>query len=319
MDNSAMPLMFDRDPAKRDARPAAPDVLVHLHIAKTGGTSLSSLVKHGFRQNEIFEWTRHGVDQHSGLDVATLDSCRQQLTRFGLDRVRYISGHMPFGVHSLLDRPSKYMTVLRHPVERIVSLFYFLRQLNVPFRKDGKPLSFEDYVESRSDIQLLNCQVRVVSGCADLDAAPPPAPGEIVPAAAVERRHLDQAKRNIEERFLTIGTIEQMTDLALLVRRIYGWPMSRLQTEYKNATRERPRGNAIAPRLLKIIEDCNSYDMELYEWAGKRFAAQRMLFEPGLSRDRLVYGVVNRGLNVAGAVLPWQMRKRIAQFLFYAR
>jgi hypothetical protein len=158
----------------------------------------------------------------------------------------------------------------------------------------------------------------VVSGAAELDA-PGEAPGEVVIAAPVERRHLELAKRNIEERFLTAAPLEQVTELALLVRRIYGWPMRRLQTEYKNPTKERPPSIDVSPRLIKIIEECNAYDMELYEWVGKRFAEQRQLFEPALSRDLRVFGVVNRTLNRAGEILPWALRKRLAEILFYAK
>jgi len=299
-------------------RPGPPGVLIHLHIAKTGGTSASSLVKHGFRPDEIFEWTRHGVEEYSALQMATHESCEQQLAAFGLDRVRYVAGHVPMGVHDVFGRPAKYFTVLRHPVERVISLYYFLIQIGVPFLKNGRRLTFDEYVESRSDINLCDYQVRVVSGARELDAAGR-APGEVVTAAPVERRHLELAKRNIEERFLTAAPLEQVTELALLVRRIYGWPMRRLQTEYKNPTKERPQSVDVSPRLIKIIEECNSQDIELYQWVGKRFAEQRQLFEPGLSRDLRIFGVVNRALNKAGEILPWGVRKRLAEILFYAK
>ncbi len=298
--------------------PVAPDVLIHLHIAKTGGTSASSLVKHGFGADEIFEWTRHGVEEYTALQMATRESCERQLGAFGLDRVRYAAGHMPMGVDSIFGRPAKYFTVLRHPVERVISLFYFLIQIGIPLCKDGKRLTFEDYVESRSDINLCDYQVRAVSGCADLDAPAGP-PNEVVSAAPVERRHLEVAKHNIEELFVSAAPLEQVTELALLMRRIYGWPMRRLQTEYKNPTKERPKSVEVSPRLIKIIEECNSYDMELYEWVCRRFAAQKKLYEPELSRDRRVFAMVNRALTTAGEILPWTLRKRLAEILFYAK
>jgi hypothetical protein len=300
------------------SRPPAPDILIHLHIAKTGGTSLSGMVKHGFGSNEIFEWTRHGVELYTGLGVVPHECCERYLRSFGLNRIRYISGHVPFGVHRVLDRPAKYITVLRHPVERVISLFYFLMQMNVPFRKDGRLLTFEEYVESRCDINLNDYQVRVVTGCPVLDAEISK-PGEMVTAAPVEPSHLNQAKRNIDEQFLSIAPVEQMTELGLLVRRIYGWPMRRLQNEYKNSTKDRPRLREISPRLIKIIEECNSHDIELYEWVSKRFAEQRRLFEPELSRDLRVYRVVNRALSTAGQILPRSVRKHLAEVLFYSK
>ena len=95
--------------------------------------------------------------------------------------------------------------------------------------------------------------------------------------------------------------------------------MRRLHNEYKNATKDRPTRTDIPPRLIRMIEDCNSYDIELYEWVSKRFADQIRLFERELSLDRSVYAVINPVLTTAGRVLPQSMRKRLAEILFYAK
>jgi hypothetical protein len=304
---------------KAGDRPTAPGVLIHLHIPKTGGTSLSSMVKHGFKSDEVFEWTRHGVARHSALDLATYECCQQQIENFGLERIRYIAGHVPFGVHRVFDKPAKYITVLRHPVERVISLFYFRMQINEHFLRGGRTVTFEEYVENRCDIHLRDYQVRAVSGCPDLDTDAVE-PGEMIShAAPVERRHLEVAKRNVDEHFLAIAPVEQMTDLGLLIRRIYGWPMRRLHNEYKNATKDRPSLADIPPRLIQIIEDCNSHDMELYEWISRRFAEQKRRFDRELSLDRRVYAMINPLLTTAGRVLPPSMRKRLAEILFYAK
>lgn len=303
---------------KFGSRPAAPELLIHLHIAKTGGMSLSSLVKHGFKSDEIFESTRDGLETYSGLGVVPFDCCLQGLSRFNMERIRYVSGHVPFGLHRAFGRPAKYMTLIRHPVDRVISYFFYRIQNNDPYLEDGKVLGFEDYVESRRDVHLYDYQVRVVSGRPDLDVEAP-ARGAQISGAPVERRHLDEAKRNIDEHFLAAAPLEQATELALLVRRIYGWPMRRLQTEYKNPTMERPRLRDIPQHLIRIIEECNPHDLELHEWVGKRFAAQRQLFEPELSRDRRIFGSVNRVLNAVGGILPWSVRKRLAKSLFYAK
>src|ERR1700733_14378818 len=144
--------------ASSNGRPAATDVLIHMHLPKTGGTSLSSMVKHGFKNDEVFEWTRHGVNVYSALSVATPEASQQQLAAFGLDRIRYLSGHVPFGVHRVFDRPARYITVLRNPVERVVSSFYWQKQIKNPFLKHGRPLTFEEYVEDRCDINLIDYQ-----------------------------------------------------------------------------------------------------------------------------------------------------------------
>src|SRR5689334_21688286 len=115
------------------SRLSPPDLLINLHIPKTGGTSLSSMVKHGFRREEVFESISEGGEVYGGLSLVSLECCRERLFARGpegLKRIRYFSGHLPLGVDVLFDRPAKYITVLRHPVERAISLFYFNSQYN---------------------------------------------------------------------------------------------------------------------------------------------------------------------------------------------
>ena len=79
------------------AQVVASDVLIHLHIVKNGGTSLSSMVKHGFGSDEVFESTVQGNEIYDGLDRVTVESCERRLRDFGLERIRYVSGHVPMG------------------------------------------------------------------------------------------------------------------------------------------------------------------------------------------------------------------------------
>jgi hypothetical protein len=304
--------------AARGIRPSAPELLIHLHIAKTGGTTLSSMVKHGFRRDQVFETISQDGQTYGGLDLLTYESCQYLLRDCDLSRLRYLSGHVPMGVHRIFSAPAKYIAVVRHPVERLLSYFYYRIQSSDPYLEDGKPLTFEDYVENGGDIIFNDYQVRVISGSPDLDAPAGPR-GALVAGAPVQAHHLAMAKRNVEEKFLAIAPLEQITDLALVLRRIYGWPMRRLQTEYKNPTKERPRAPNLPQSLLRLIEDRNAHDMELYAWVCKRFAEQQELYEPELSRDRRVFSFVNRALTTAGEILPWTLRKRLAQILFYAR
>jgi hypothetical protein len=314
------PVMFlDDRRAKREVvsanegtRPFGPEILIHLHIPKTAGLSLSSMVRHGFPSNEVYETPKNV--EFNGLGFVTLDCCVRDLVSLSPDnmkRIRYVCGSAPFGLHRAFERSAKYFTVIRHPVDRVISWFFYITQENVPYMREGRLLTFEEYVESRYDIQLNDYQVRVVSGCSDLDA-------DLTGGGAPVKQHqLELAKRNIDELFLAAAPLEQMTELALMVRMTYGWPMRRLQSEYQNRTKRRPRIKDIPARLVKIIEDCNSHDMELYEWVRKRFAAQKELFEPRLSKDRRVFGIVNHTLTTAGKILPRSVRKHLAKKLFY--
>jgi hypothetical protein len=291
---------------------------MHLHIPKTGGMTLGNMVRHAFANNEAFE-TPNQVE-FTGLGLPRYERCVEHLVSLPaheLNCIRYVWGHAPFGLHRIFQRPAKYFTVIRHPVDRLISWFFYLAELNEPYLEDGRPLSLEKYVQRGLDINMNNYQVRVVSGCQELDTGPPGI-GEQAVAAPVERHHLEEAKRNIESHFLAAAPFDHMTDLALLLRLVYHWPMHRFYAEHLNRTKRRPAIKDVPPRLIKLIEDHNLYDMELYEWVAKRFEAQRQQFEPKLSRDRCVFGPVNYALTKVGKAFPYEVRKRLAKSFFYA-
>jgi hypothetical protein len=71
--------------------------------------------------------------------------------------------------------------------------------------------------------------------------------------------------------------------------------------------------------LIKIIEDCNAYDAELFNWVRNRFAAQSAMFEPQLSEDLEIYQRNNRVLSSAGKYLPYKLRKQLAATILHGR
>jgi hypothetical protein len=297
-----------------------PRILIHLHIQKTAGTSLNSLVKHNFCKSRIFEWSSR-ADKSGGLDLGTFDAVNQKLQEFGTNRLRYISGHLPLGIHERLPADAKYFTLVRDPVERVISLFYWRQQsprsngTSAPFHINGKPLSLEEYVES-SDVRLDNFQVRVLSGAPELNPAAA-GPGELIFTSPVKRAHLEQAKDNIAKHFITAASVAHITECALILRALYGWPIRRLYNEKKNKNQHRPATADISFRVKTLIAQANAYDIELCEWIDKRFAEQRKMFEPRLSRDLRSYNRTNDRLNFVGKIIPTGAKRILAERILW--
>ena len=86
--------------------------VIFLHIPKACGTTLTKLLQRWCRREEVYEVGKKPREEH----VAELR------VRPG---VRLVIGHAAFGLHEAMPAETRYLTVLRDPVERLVSHFHY--------------------------------------------------------------------------------------------------------------------------------------------------------------------------------------------------
>ena len=48
-----------------------------------------------------------------------------------LQKFRVFKGRMRFGLHKILPQPATYLAVMREPIDRVISVFYFMRNYKV--------------------------------------------------------------------------------------------------------------------------------------------------------------------------------------------
>jgi hypothetical protein len=218
--------------------------------------------------------------------------------------------HIPMGLHTMFDRPAKYFTLVRHPVDRVISSFYFTLRVSthIPSSRFIQGMTLEQYLDSGIGLDPFDQQVRMLSGCPQLDAPLDP-DGQPISAPAVERRHLEMAKRNIEDHFITAAPLEEFTSLLLFLRRLYGWNLRDILYKVRNVTPGRPRLDMVAMATRRRLEDYNRYDIELYEWVKARFAKQIRDLEPGFSRDRRRFEIMNSAAQRVSGIIPGPVRR----------
>jgi hypothetical protein len=265
-----------------------PPLLIFFHIPKTGGTTVNLLLRRCFRDKhfdmglgdeppDTFLWT---------YSTSRIAERYHQLYSKSRREIRCVSGeHISYDVAAIFDRPSKFFTIVRDPVDRFISSFYFSRKHHfLPSYRFVKDLTLEQYLESGIGLDYDNHQVRMLSGRTELDV-PWSAEGRPIFRPTVERLHLEMAKRNIEERFVVAAGLEQFIALVWYLKRLYDWPLRRTLFRRANKAVVRSRLEAVTKETRKHLETLNQYDVELHKWVKTRFNKQIAPLEPQFSRE----------------------------------
>jgi hypothetical protein len=156
--------------------------------------------------------------------------------------------------------------------------------------------------------------VRMLSGCPELDGPWDPE-GRPISIRPVERRHLEMAKRNIEERSIVAALIEEYTALVWFLKRLYGWPFHWVLFRIDNETPNRPKSAAVSEAPRKRLETLNQYDIEVFEWVKARFAKQIQSMEPHFSREVRRFDMLNRGVQRISRLSPQPIRRLAKRLL----
>jgi hypothetical protein len=228
------------------------EALIFLHIPKTGGSTLSKILAHHYSPAVTVTLDTPGVAQFKTLS--------------GEERGRYrlIQGHLYFGLHRLIPRASTYITLLRNPIDRTLSFYYYARstpghylyRLLTTERLDLKTLLVRNLTS-----ELSNDQTRFLAGDEWED-----------PQQAVTRGALERAKVNLRSHFCMVGLQEQFDASLLLLRRAFGWDLPFYLKD--NVTKVKPPDPSLDVETRRLIEDANSLDLELYQYARSLFEEQ---------------------------------------------
>jgi hypothetical protein len=178
-------------------------------------------------------------------------------------QIDVLMGHQHFGMHQWLRPGARYVTMLRDPIDRCISHYYYVLRKpdhHLHQRVVDANMSLVDYFLQRTTIELDNDQVRWLNEDGH----------RCVPYGHVTREMLDTAKRRIAEDIEVVGLSERFDESLQLLADHFGWE----NVEYTptNVTPNRPRSQDVEPRALEVIEECNQFDRELYEFAAQLLA-----------------------------------------------
>ena len=229
---------------------AAPPVVLFLHIPKAGGQTLGEFVYAHTRDETAPDdgalksgvaYLSYGFLKERPLEIP--DHVLPLLRRRDL---RAVIGHFWFGLHEHVARPYRYVTALRDPVERVLSLYYYTRLHD--------SMTLEEFVAAPPFREVDNDQTRRIAGV-------DPEIGGCTPAM------LQAAKENLR-RFAVAGTIERLDETLALLQRRLGWQGPAV-CHPRNVNAERPAASSLPRAAIAAVRGRNELDAELWRYASE--------------------------------------------------
>ena len=221
--------------------------LIFLHIPKAGGSTLY----HVLDWNYDHPYTITVYKQIPPL-IALPDAEKRQ--------IQCLKGMVFYGIHRYLPQDCTYITIMRDPVERVISHYFYSFSRK---RRLGEVIQEIDPVEAlQREPFHVTYQLRLLLGGDNIDSVlHDPLPDNAV----------DIAKQNLARHFAVVGVLDHYDAALLLMKRAFGW--SRAFYARQNVGKERdPRSEIPAPLLDRLTEAC-APEIELYRYVKQQTEA----------------------------------------------
>lgn len=217
------------------------------HLPKCGGTSLSEYFEAHYPRRKTFSIDgRHPLE--SANEFKTLPQCK----RYSYDLVK---GHMNHELLGYVHPECLKVTVIRDPVDRIISHYYYAKRRTDHYlhkKIKESEMNLEQYVTSNISIELRNWYTHHFSGLPIEDAERNP---EESVAKAVE---------SVVQQYDIVGFLDNLKPFIENLRE-----QAKLRYEFhdlrRNLTRDRPSVENIPQIALNKIQEINYLDILFYE------------------------------------------------------
>ncbi|SDN60276.1 Sulfotransferase family protein [Paenibacillus sp. yr247] len=229
------------------------EVILFIHIDKTAGQTLTKIIEDQYHISEVYKLKKpftletllneisKAKASKIGCYFEHLEAYLNQVPK-GDTNINCIYGHIYFGAHRFLNKPYTYITMLREPIDRVISHYYYLQGKN-HFKTNT---SFEDFI---SDNLNRNVQTQYISG-------------QFTPKDTPD---IQKAKENIDKYFSIVGITEMFDESLFLMKKQFGW--QDINYSKKNVTVNRPSRDQLSKEIIDLVKRHNELDIELYDYA----------------------------------------------------
>ncbi len=269
--------MIPRFWRKRRETPSPPygPVVIYHHIAKTGGTSLREVVQANYKGKALLEL--YGPNRGS---VAWYEAYYRSLSPERKAAIQCIAAHSAHYIIPVLDRPFRVFTLLRDPVNRVISLYYFAKTLTRKGKGKGADIGrlldalgwdlgdiYRHAAQGEIDPEhasllapFFNGQTRAILG-PHLDVTGIP----FLPGAPASLHNALQHALHILDAHYELGVTEAYAQSVQYFARVFGW--RRVFIDHVNRTKMRPSVQEFPLDVIDRIREYNQLDVILHAHA----------------------------------------------------
>jgi hypothetical protein len=240
-------------------------LLYFIHIGKTAGNTVRDVLAENYESSQLvdeFVTPRTFNEDGSAVLISDERPDTREIVRRATDpEVRCVALNLSRGIHRLLDRPVRYFAILREPVARCVSFWYFAKAMSEhrPWWEDWGRLDFdlERILAGPGGAEFVNNQTRMILGTSERDL-PPDA--------------LQQAQGAIEAEFDLVGTIDQVGPCIEYIGHRYGWRERDWGRENTGDYSEQLLPDA----ATDMFAEANQIDAALFAWVRDEYMPRRL-------------------------------------------
>lgn len=230
-------------------------LLVFVHIPKTGGTTLNSMLAHQYPAAQAYEIMMRGMSATAAAPLISFSKIRRLKRTLRSRQMRVIHGHFDLSLGPLMPDGAQFFTFLRNPVDRAIShYFHYRNNPSDPIHALAMRADLKEWVTASGLVEMDNGQTRRLAG--EMGR----------PVGTVTQEMLERAKTNLKK-FAVVGLTERFEESQVLLRHAFSWPVCRYPA--RNVGERQAGGFDID--MLDAIRRHNRFDLELYAFAVELF------------------------------------------------
>lgn len=184
------------------------------------------------------------------------------------NKVEFVAGHIKYGMHYIFNCDPKYIVFLRHPIERAISFYYFIRDSDVTIyrhrlRDYADSVSIEEFYQNPRFSNMI-CQYIGGYGISAIYK-------QFSGVNKVNELLLKKASENLFNRYSAYGILEYFEESCTLIRNQLSFNNFKEVSTLRKRTKKRPNLVDLSESTLASLRRSHELDIELYNRAKTKF------------------------------------------------